>query len=68
MGIITSAHKIVLQQMVYQYLNHQRKDINDESESGYQVLEMLSQVESKYICILLNMYQVSVENSYKMVV
>lgn len=67
-GIITPAHKIVLQQMVYQFVKKQGRDINDEIESGHQVLGILSKTEVKYVDILLNMYQISIEKSHKMVV
>lgn len=67
-GVITPAHKIVLQQMVYQFLRKQGKNINDEIESGHQVLGILSAIELKYIDILLNMYQINIEKSHKMVV
>ncbi len=68
LGVITPVHKIVLQQMIYQFLKKQGRDINDEIELGHQVLGFLSPTEVKYIDILLNMYQISVENSHKMVV
>ena len=67
-GVITPAHKIVLQQMVYQFLRKQGKNINDEIESGHQVLGIFSAIELKYIDILLNMYQINIEKSHKMVV
>lgn len=67
-GVITPAHKIVLQQMVYQFVKKQGRNINDEIESGHQVLGILSETEVKYVDVLLNLYQISIEKSHKMVV
>ncbi len=67
-GVITPAHKIVLQQMVYQFVKKQGRNINDEIESGHQVLGVLSKTEVKYVDVLLSMYQISIEKSHKMVV
>ena len=66
LGIITPAHKVVLQQMIHQYAKEHGSNINDEL-GHQQILGVLSNEELKYIDLLLQDYQEQKEEKTKIV-
>ena len=70
-GIITSHHRIALQQLINIYTKSRGIDLNEEiksTENRKQVLGILSKTEIKYIDNLLTEFQIGKEQSNEKVV
>ena len=69
-GYLSAHHKIILQEMIFEYALSQGKNINDEikdNENKNKIPTILSKTEISYIDPLLQLYMSSKENKMKVV-
>lgn len=69
-GIITSHHKLALQQLICVYKKSNGIDINEEiknNEGRKQILGVISKTEKSYIDKLLTEYQINIEQNHEKV-
>ncbi len=66
LGVLTPAHKMVLQQMIFEYVKEKGHNINDVLGHN-QVLGVISNEEIKYIDPLIEQYYLHSEISQKVV-
>ena len=57
LGVLTPSHKIVLQQMIYEYCKDNGFDLDSKLKYGKPILGVISDEEMKYIEPLLNEYK-----------